>query len=72
VRHPLYTAMLGITTAFALTTAHWVFVAFGVVSIAMLFVRIPREEKMLLDEFGPEYAAYMARTGRFFPKWRRN
>jgi protein-S-isoprenylcysteine O-methyltransferase Ste14 len=35
---------------------------------AMLLLRVPREERMMLDEFGPEYAAYMQRTGRFFPK----
>jgi protein-S-isoprenylcysteine O-methyltransferase Ste14 len=68
VRHPLYTAMFGISAAFALVTAHWVFVAFGVLSIVMLLLRVPREEQMMLDEFGAEYAAYMQRTGRFFPK----
>ncbi len=70
VRHPLYTAMLGVTTAFALVTSHWAFVAFGVLSIVMLLLRVPREERMMLDEFGPEYAAYMQRTGRFLPRWR--
>jgi protein-S-isoprenylcysteine O-methyltransferase Ste14 len=68
VRHPLYTAMLGITTAFALVTAHWGFVVFGILSITMLLLRVPREERMMLDEFGPEYAAYMKRTGRFVPR----
>ncbi len=68
VRHPLYTAMLGIATAFALVTAHWVFVALGIRSIVGLFVRVPREERMMLDEFGPEYAAYRQRTGRFLPR----
>jgi protein-S-isoprenylcysteine O-methyltransferase Ste14 len=70
VRHPLYTAMLGISVAFALVTAHWVFVAFGILSIVLLILRIACEEKMLLEEFGAEYAAYMQRTGRFFPRWR--
>ena len=68
VRHPLYTAMLGIAAAFALITAHWVFVAFGILSVVALFSRVPREEQMMLDEFGSEYAAYMQRTGRFFPR----
>lgn len=70
VRHPLYMAMFAISAAFALVTAHWGFVAFGVLSIVMLLLRVPREERMMLDEFGQEYAAYMQRTGRFFPKWR--
>jgi protein-S-isoprenylcysteine O-methyltransferase Ste14 len=72
VRHPLYTAMLGIAAAFALVTAHWVFVAFGILSIVGLFSRVPREEQMMLDEFGSEYAAYMQRTGRFFPCFSRS
>jgi protein-S-isoprenylcysteine O-methyltransferase Ste14 len=50
--------MVGIAIAFALVTAHWVFVAFGIVSVAGLFSRVPREEQMLLDQFGSEYAAY--------------
>ncbi len=68
VRHPLYTAMLGMTAAFALVTAHWVFVAFGILSIVGLFSRVPREEQMMLDEFGSEYVSYMQRTGRLFPR----
>jgi len=68
VRHPLYTAMLGVGTAFALVTANWVFVLLAVAMIAGLVARIPREEQMMLEQFGEEYKAYMQRTGRFFPK----
>ncbi len=67
VRHPLYTAMLGVGVAFAPVTANWVFVLFGVLCIVGTLVRVPREERMMLDEFGSEYAAYMQRTGRFLP-----
>jgi len=68
VRHPLYTAMLGIAVAFALVTANWVFAALSILSVVMLLSRVPREEQMMLDEFGSEYAAYMQRTGRFLPR----
>jgi len=68
VRHPLYTAMLGVGTAFALVTANWVFVLLAVAMIAGLVARIPREEQMMLEQFGEEYKAYMQRAGRFFPK----
>ncbi len=67
-RHPLYTAMIGYGTSLALVTANWVFVVFAVVAIAGLFARVPREEQMMIEEFGEEYRAYMQRTGRFFPK----
>ena len=29
--------------------------------------RIPREEQMMLDQFGSEYEAYMTRTGQLIP-----
>ena len=68
VRHPLYTAMLGMGTAFALVTANWVFVLLAVAMIAGLVARVPREEQMMLEQFGEEYKAYMQRTGRFLPR----
>ncbi len=68
VRHPLYTAMFGVGTAFALVSANWCFVLLAVAVIAGLAARAPREEQMMLATFGDEYRAYMQRTGRFFPK----
>lgn len=68
VRHPLYTAMFGWGAALAMVTANWVFVLLAVAVIAGLVARVPREEQMMLEEFGEEYKAYMQRTGRFFPK----
>ncbi len=68
IRHPLYTGMLGFGTGLALLTANWVFIALAVVVIAGLFARVPREEQMMIAEFGEEYKTYMQRTGRFFPK----
>jgi protein-S-isoprenylcysteine O-methyltransferase Ste14 len=47
---------------------NWFLVAFLVVSIVDLALRIPKEEQMMLDEFGDEYGAYMQRTGRLLPK----
>lgn len=69
IRHPLYTAMLGISIAFALTSGNWILVAFVILAVLGIFLRVPREEQMLLDEFGEQYRAYMQRTGRFFPRW---
>jgi len=68
IRHPLYTAMIGYGTSLALVTANWVFVVLAVAMIAGLFARVPKEEQMMIEEFGEEYKAYMQRTGRFFPK----
>ncbi|HET7089664.1 MAG TPA: isoprenylcysteine carboxylmethyltransferase family protein [Anaerolineae bacterium] len=68
VRHPLYTAMFAYSASLALVTANWFFVAFAVVAIAATLARVPKEEQMMIEEFGEEYRAYMQRTGRFFPK----
>ncbi|MFB0537332.1 MAG: isoprenylcysteine carboxylmethyltransferase family protein [Anaerolineae bacterium] len=68
IRHPLYTAMIGYGTSLALVTANWVVVVLAVAVIAGLFARVPKEEQMMIEEFGEEYKAYMQRTGRFFPK----
>jgi protein-S-isoprenylcysteine O-methyltransferase Ste14 len=67
VRHPLYTAMFGYSASLALVTANWIFVAFAVLAIAATVARVPKEEQMMIGEFGEEYRAYMQKTGRFFP-----
>jgi len=68
VRHPLYTAMFGWGLGVALLTANWVFLAIAAAVIGGTLARLPREEQMLVDEFGDEYRAYVRRTGRFFPR----
>jgi protein-S-isoprenylcysteine O-methyltransferase Ste14 len=68
IRHPLYTAMFGYGAGLALVTANWVFVVMAVAVIAGTVARVPREEQMMVQEFGEEYQAYMLRAGRFFPK----
>ena len=68
IRHPIYLALLGFLTGIALVTANWFFIALLVVSIIVLALRIPKEEQMMVDDFGEEYKIYMQRTGRLFPK----
>jgi len=60
--------MFGWGTSIALVTGNWVFVLLAVAVIAGLAARVPKEEQMMIEEFGEEYKAYMQRTGRFFPK----
>ena len=69
IRHPMYTAHLlwAIAQGFLLSNwlAGW---AFLVLSVPLYVIRIPREEKMMLERFGEEYREYMSRTGRLIPR----
>jgi protein-S-isoprenylcysteine O-methyltransferase Ste14 len=68
IRHPLYTALFSFGLSLALLTANWFFVAFFFIFLVGLLMRVPKEERMLLEQFGNEYETYMLHTGRFFPK----
>jgi protein-S-isoprenylcysteine O-methyltransferase Ste14 len=55
-------------TGIALIAANGFLVLFLIISIVDLGLRIPKEERMMIDEFGGEYEAYMQRTGRLLPR----
>lgn len=68
IRHPIYTAFLLILGSYGFLSANW-FIGlswFGM-SIIDILMRIRFEEKIMLEQFGEEYATYMQRTGRLFP-----
>src|SRR5690606_32499925 len=65
IRHPMYSASWLFMIAQALLLSNWIagfggIVAFGV----MYFLRVPKEEQMMLDRFGEQYQRYMESTGR--------
>lgn len=69
VRHPMYAAIWLFSFAQGLLLQNWLsgwsaFAAFAL----MYFIRIPREEKMMLEYFGQEYLDYMRQTERIFPR----
>ena len=68
VRHPMYTALLLYGIAHALVIPNWVAGPSNLVAFAVLFaLRVRAEEKMMGEQFGDEYTAYMARTKRLVP-----
>ena len=68
IRHPLYTGIFTFGLNLALVSANWFFVAFFVMSLFGLGLRVPKEERMMVEQFGEEYRAYTQRTGRYLPK----
>jgi protein-S-isoprenylcysteine O-methyltransferase Ste14 len=68
IRHPMYTAMFGWAIALALVTANWVFVFLVAFTVVGMVSRTPKEEQMMIEQFGDEYRTYIQRTGRFFPR----
>ena len=54
--------------AHALVIPNWVAGPSNLVAFAVLFtLRVRPEERMMLEQFGDEYTAYMARTERLVP-----
>lgn len=65
--HPFYvtTALL---MAYVTVLAENLLIGAGsLLVLGLLAVRTPKEEQMLIEKFGQQYRAYMAKTGRFFP-----
>ena len=68
VRHPMYLALLLYSLGQALVLPNWVAGPSYGVAFALLFAfRVGPEERMMLQEFGKDYEAYMARTKRLVP-----
>ena len=68
IRHPMYSALFVYAIGQALVVPNWVAGPSYLLLLLILFlVRVGAEEKMMLETFGDEYAAYMARTKRLIP-----
>jgi protein-S-isoprenylcysteine O-methyltransferase Ste14 len=69
IRHPMYTAFWLWAIAQALLLPNWIAGFAGIVGFGALYLlRVGPEEQLMIDQFGDEYHAYMARTGRLLPK----
>ena len=68
VRHPMYVALLLYSVGQALVLPNWLAGLSYLITFGILFAfRVLAEEKMMLEEFGDEYAAYMVKTKRLVP-----
>lgn len=69
VRHPMYTAIWLWAVAQGMLLENWL-AGWSVVPAfaAMYFLRTPREEQLMCEQFGDQYREYMRRTGRLLPR----
>ncbi|SCW36101.1 Protein-S-isoprenylcysteine O-methyltransferase Ste14 [Rhizobium mongolense subsp. loessense] len=68
VRHPMYTSFLLMGLGQAFLLSNWIVGLAGLIGFAILFfLRVDKEERMMLEIFGAQYRAYMDRTKRIIP-----
>jgi len=68
IRHPMYTSFFMLALGQALLLANWIVGLAGLAGFAALFfLRVHKEERMMIDTFGDEYRQYMGRTKRIIP-----
>lgn len=68
IRHPIYAQIWLWTIAQFLIISNIFAGISGILAWTILyFIRVPKEEKMMIENFGDEYIQYMKQTGRIFP-----
>jgi protein-S-isoprenylcysteine O-methyltransferase Ste14 len=68
IRHPMYSALFLHSAGQALVLPNWIAGPSFLAAFTLIFTtRLRREEKMMQDEFGADYTAYMERTKRLVP-----
>lgn len=70
IRHPIYSLSILLMACTMVVVPTGLMVAVGVVHIAMMVGKAHNEERHLLAKHGAVYADYLARTGRFLPRFR--
>ena len=68
IRHPMYSALALYSIGQALVIPNWVAGPSNLIAFAILLtLRVHAKERMMIREFGDEYALYSARTKRLIP-----
>jgi protein-S-isoprenylcysteine O-methyltransferase Ste14 len=64
----MYTSFLLMALGQAFLLSNWFVGLAGLIGFAFLFfLRVDKEERMMIDIFGPTYRDYMGRTKRIIP-----
>ncbi len=71
IRHPMYTHFWLFIISQGLILDNWIVMVYGLIAWGTLyFLRVGKEEEMMIEEFGDEYKEYMKKTGRLIPKFK--
>lgn len=69
MRHPIYLAFLLMQIAVLFLTSNWLIGFCGLaIILSVIAIRVPEEEKMLIEQFGEQYQNYMKHSGSLLPK----
>lgn len=69
LRHPMYASIWLFALAQPLLVQNWLAGALAIPGFALLyFLRVPQEERLMLETFGDAYREYMGRSGRIWPR----
>jgi protein-S-isoprenylcysteine O-methyltransferase Ste14 len=67
VQHPIYLGAILVTLGVPIGMSSWIALPLMLLLIPLFVYRMRIEEHLLLEEFGDDYQAYMARTKRLVP-----
>ena len=69
IRHPMYASGWLLAVAQGLLLQNWIAgPATLIVYIPLYMIRVPAEEKLMLDAFGDQYRDYLKKTGALIPR----
>lgn len=69
IRHPIYAFSILLMLCTAVIVPTWPMLVVAAVHVALMNLKARNEERHLLATSGDAYRSYLARTGRFFPRF---
>jgi protein-S-isoprenylcysteine O-methyltransferase Ste14 len=67
VRHPMYTAALGISFGLICLVQSWALICVFCLYLVLIFLLVPAEEDELRNSYGEQYVSYQQKTRKLIP-----